>query len=718
MMPSKLTIMRWHMQLVYLSSFAFILSCSALPVQGADSVELQVDVSRLNQIRMLETGEGAWTFETSGEDPYLFLKPYSNVSHGSANVVLSFDYFCPDGVSELEIFFGPPIRAVNSLTAGSMMKSESWIPFSVHLVEQSGHRWMPSNNLLRLDFGRKSGVRIGVRNLKLRPPNADEAKAVEAASMERAHKAHKAESIRSYYRQSYPASIETISIDRTTITLRMPYHPLFLEGARLIEIPLEWDPSKAIEPVEIFECDVADASGNIVKTIPRRMGDRDRITSRWAIALSDEGARWRLLSLPRYITQLDEAAEHALDRKWARSLKGMGGVWANDILEELVELGVRHITDNMLISHMLSSSKRTGWEETRYQGKSWWVNPGFISQHDRLIRFATDHGMVVSAIILVGFGDSGFGGQITHPEAERAGHYAMPDFSSREGVLAYGAAMDYLTRRYAQPGDPHGRVSNWIMHNEIDYGWVWTNMGKQPMEVYMDVYMRSMRLTHLLARRYNPHARVFISLTHHWNAEPDPSWKTYAPRRLLDWLAETSRLEGDYEWGLAYHPYPQSLWNPQAWNDTLPTFDYETPLITPKNLEVLDAYMHQPCMMFNGEKVRGVILSEQGYHTPIESAMAQDIQAAAFVYTWHKIRPLQSIEAFHNHRWVDHPQEGGLLLGLRSLPTKEHPFGVKKKAWETFQKLETPQEADATQFAREIIGVRSLDEIPWQHEIP
>ena len=710
--------MRWLLLRVSFYWIACLVSKLCLLVSNADPLSLQVDGARLNQIQLIEAAGDVWTFETTGEDPYLFLKPFSRSANDPENVVLSFDYFCPDGISELEIFFGPPIRAGASLTAGGMMKSESWIPFSVNLSEQSGRRWTSANNQLRLDFGRKPGVRIGIRHLNLRPPNADEAKAVEAAALKRAVKIGKAESIKSHYRRDYPTSIESIALDLKTITFRIPQHPKLSAGARLIEISIEWQPGEPIDPLSVIDFKETDASGAIVQTLSRWMLDRDRITSRWAVALPGGSFGWRLQSLPQYINILEEASEHALDRKAAGSLKGMGGVWANEILDELVDLGVRHITDNMLISEMLSSTKRAGWEETQYQGTTWWVNPGFISQHDRLIRFATQHDMVVSAIILVGFGDSGFAGKIMHPEAERAGHYAMPNFSSREGVLAYGAAMDFLTRRYAQPGDPYGRVSNWIMHNEIDYGWVWTNMGKQPMEVYMDVYVRSMRLTHLLARRYNPHARVFISLTHHWNAEPDPSWKTYAPRRMLDWLAKVSRLEGDFEWGLAYHPYPQSLWNPQAWNDTLPTFDFETPLITPKNLEVLDAYMRQPHMLFEGEKVRGVILSEQGYHTPIESDMAQSIQAAAFVYTWHKIRPLHSIEAFHNHRWVDHPHEGGLLLGLRSLPSKEHPYGLRKKAWETFRILETSGEMEATQFAKEIVGVDSFEEIPWKREIP
>lgn len=687
------------------------------PTLDANQVALMVNGSGLNQIRMLGSSENSWTLETTGEDPYLFLNPFPTASINKENVVLSFEFFCPDGVSDLEIFYGPPIQAGDALTAGPMMKSESWMPFSVHLRELSGQRWTSAKNLLRLDFGRKAGVRIGIRNIVLRSPNEAEKKAVEVAALERERKSRNAEVIRSYYRRPYSINIESIHVDRSTIIFHIPKVSTFPNKAQLIELPIEWNPSKPIEPLAVIDFTEQAQKGSFVRTIPRRLGDRDRITSRWAMATLKDGTKWQLKSIPKYATHLNQASEHSLDRKTTQSLKGMGGVWANDILDELVDLGVRHITDNIFISQMLSATERTGWETTHYQGTTWWVNPGVVSRHDRLIRFATENDMIVSAIILVGFGDSGFSKQIMHPAADRAGHYAMPNLSNKEGALAYGAAMDYLTRRYAQPGDPYGRISNWIMHNEIDYGWVWTNMGKQPMEVYMDAYIRSMRLTHLLARRYNPHARVFISLTHHWNSEVDSSWKTYAPRRLLEWLAETSKLEGDFEWGLAYHPYPQSLWQPEAWKDALPTFDFDTPLITPKNVEVLDAYIRQPHMLFRGEKVRGVILSEQGYHTPIESDRSQEIQAAAFIYTWHKIRPLKSIEAFHNHRWVDHPKEGGLLLGLRSLPTAEHPYGVKKKAWETYQNLETSGEPDATAFAKEIIGIESFDEIPWENGI-
>ena len=112
------------------------------------------------------------------------------------------------------------------------------------------------------------------------------------------------------------------------------------------------------------------------------------------------------MSMPSYPTVLETRSDDPLKAMKTTSLKGMGGVWANAILDELVELGVRHVTVNMLISNMLNASPKDGWTTFEHGGVSWWVNPQFLRQHDRLIRFATEHEMVVSAILLVGFGNS------------------------------------------------------------------------------------------------------------------------------------------------------------------------------------------------------------------------------------------------------------------------------------------------------------------------
>jgi len=47
----------------------------------------------------------------------------------------------------------------------------------------------------------------------------------------------------------------------------------------------------------------------------------------------------------------------------------------------------------------------------------------------------------------------------------------------------------------------------------------WTNMGEQRLPRDLETYLRSARLVHHSARRFDPHARVFVSLTHHWTKQ-------------------------------------------------------------------------------------------------------------------------------------------------------------------------------------------------------
>ncbi len=751
---------------------------------------LRFDPNRLHQLSATSEGDGVFAFKTLGEDPFIQLEPFEPTAIDDAQHVLAFDYFCPDTIDDLEVFFGPPIAAGQSFSAGGIRRAESWQPFSVDLREASGGRWSTKFNLLRLDFGKRAGVELRVRNLRLRPPNDAERQSAADRETIRQRKAAAAETVLRYLDAPMSARIERVRVAHDEIEVRgvvgkevgelklievQPWQELWNLGRSRRE---EAQPSRDdSEPTGVMidqslltsaPTIEVKADGTFIVSTSRFDGARDRLTSRWGVATVASGSPAKLVSHFVYATELKEACHHPdLDAKTADGIKGMAGVWPNDILDELVELGVKHVTDNVWISDLFSAEPREGWSTYQRNGRTWWVNPARVQAHDRLASFATRHGMIVSAIILIGFGDSSIAKLLQHPEAERAGQYVMPNLTTREGAEAYEAAIAYLAERYAQPGDPHGRITNWILHNEVDYGWEWTNMGAQPLAVYLDTYVRSMRIVHTLARQFNPHARVFISLTHNWNVPDDPAWKTYGPRRMLDLLVKFSRVEGDFEWGVAYHPYPQSLFKADAWNDKLPTDNFDTSLITPKNIAVLDRWMHRPEMLFQGGrptasrgsalspredrvgresergvvpnadassprpsppsgeergtntagplplsgKVRGVILSEQGFHTSDYSDASQRLQAAAFVYTWHKLRGLKSIEAFHNHRWVDHPQEGGLKLGVRTLPSDGKPYGDRKFAWEIYQALDTPNEAVKTEFAKELIGVKAFDEI-------
>ena len=225
-------------------------------------------------------------------------------------------------------------------------------------------------------------------------------------------------------------------------------------------------------------------------------------------------------------------------------------------------------------------------------------------------------------------------------------------------------------------------------------------MGDQPRPIVTESYYRSLRVISNAAKQFNPHARVFVSLTHHWVVKDDGShqkgWRQLAPRDMLETLQRYTRLEGDFNWGVAYHPYPQSLFAKDAWHDKSISDDFDTPLITMQNIDVLDRFLRQASMRTSVGNVRPVLLSEQGYHTESYSDAAQTRQAASLWYAMRRVRRLPIIESFMYHRWIDHPNEGGLMLGLRTLPTPEQRYGTKKKAWGVYQAIGTDQEESVT----------------------
>ncbi len=413
--------------------------------------------------------------------------------------------------------------------------------------------------------------------------------------------------------------------------------------------------------------------GNFTVVYPRyRKSGYDRIYSSWQINNSP------LV----YATDVSEAAKHPdLKPMVAKNRKGVGGIHPDPkLFPDLVELGVGHITVNILLRQKFS--------------------PAQVRQLDQTLTFAHKNGIVVSAILLI----PPKAPVLAHPDCDPSAKYAMPDMTSDEGRKAFAESVGFLASRYCKPGAPHGRISHWIIGNEVDAGWVWTNAGEKTAGQYMDEYCRALRIAYSSVRRFDPDGKVYISLTHHWNSAHKPNPKRfYQPRELLKSLNSHSEVHGDFEWGVAFHPYADSLFNPKTWEDKLATDHFDTPKISMKNIVVLERFMRQPEFLYDG-RPRTILLSEQGYHTAKKDPDAEKHQAAAIVYAWRKMNPLESIEAFHYHRWIDHEREGGLNLGLWTVKKGSTTWPEKKKfSWDVYRALGTAEEKKASEFAAEWI---------------
>ena len=157
---------------------------------------------------------------------------------------------------------------------------------------------------------------------------------------------------------------------------------------------------------------------------------------------------------------------------------------------------------------------------------------------------------------------------------------------------------------------------------------------------------------------------------------------SYTHLALLDALQRNVQAEGDFDWGVAYHPFPEDLKRADFWNDTTAIQSFDTGKITFRNVEILAAYLKQKQFLHRG-KIRHIILSEQGLCSG-DTPEGERLQADAFVLAFHKIKAISEIEAFIYHSHLDEKNEG-LLLGLLA------EDGRRKPIYDCFSAIDGPR---------------------------
>lgn len=236
------------------------------------------------------------------------------------------------------------------------------------------------------------------------------------------------------------------------------------------------------------------------------------------------------------------------------------------------------------------------------------------------------------------------------------------------------------------------QLEGFIVSNEVNSSKPWNNLGEATLSEAVDPYEKAVRTIYTSTRSEFPHSKVYLSLDHFWSTDMHEGRlpkEFYPGKSFLLEFAKLTRTRGDFPWHLAYHPYPENLFNPRTWADQSAGADENTSRITFKNIEVLCQFMQKEELLWQ-QKPRRIILSEQGLHSE-NTEEGLDLQATAFVYAWNKVSTQPMIDAFIWHRHVDHAQEGGLNLGLwtrkkDSILTPDQ----KKPIYKLFKAAETP----------------------------
>jgi hypothetical protein len=548
----------------------FTMSFASAP----DTIPLTLTDRNSHDITLRTVEGGAYELKTTGGDPYLFTTPFAEPATLDDSLVLAFDCFSASGTDSVQVFVDPPISEALSLKAPGLPHSEGWSAYAADLhpllVQVKG-----PVRALRLDFGNASGKTFQIRNLRLRAPTGQE-RALAARRVEQKKAELRRETrLRRYLDTHYPCRVTRVDVGETQITITgIVAGPT--DALRLAEAPLFADITEQPQFPTLLPI-VADARGQFTVTVPRlsKTGD-DRLLSRWVV-VRKVGASYELRSQARYPDTV--YAPTTPPEAKIRNKKGLGGFGTDRPLSDIEDLGISAVTVNIVLNSLVSTEPGDGRTPFSYGGKTWYANDAPVVSLDRTLVEAARHHLVVSAIVLVGQGAESpvgsFSHLLAHPDADPAGIFAMPSVSDPDGVRAYAAVVDFLAKRYSRPDSRYGRIHHWILHNEINAGWVWTNAGDKTAILYLDLYQRSMRLVSLIAHQYDSHAKVFISLEHHWTLKMDSH--SYAGKELLELLAVFSRAEGDFDWAIAFHPYPQNLFDPRVWEDNQVNFTFRDP---------------------------------------------------------------------------------------------------------------------------------------------
>jgi hypothetical protein len=384
-----------------------------------------------------------------------------------------------------------------------------------------------------------------------------------------------------------------------------------------------------------------------------------------------------------------------------------------EIVEDALALGVKHAALNFNITPLPDLKGDTNNPVYESNGRSFRFRRSQLEGIDRRIKQLSDAGVVVYVIILAyQSGDAARDALMIHPRCLTNAPNRLGNFNTvtGEGRRWFEALMNFCAERWSRPDQKFGRVSGYIIGNEVNSHWWWANMGRVTMPEFAEDYLRTMKLAHDAVRKHSASARIYMSLEHHWNIRyaAGDERQSFPGRAFVDYFARRARETGDFDWNIAFHPYPENLFEPRFWKDKSATTNVlTTPRITFKNIELLPQYLRRPELLLHGQP-RHVILSEQGFHTP-KGTNGEIIQAAAYAYAYKKIERLDGIDAFILHRHVDHPREGGLLLGLRRFTPNAIEARPKKKIWEVFRAADTPDWEQAFQFALPVIGLSSWD---------
>lgn len=286
---------------------------------------------------------------------------------------------------------------------------------------------------------------------------------------------------------------------------------------------------------------------------------------------------------------------------------------------------------------------------------------------DAAIADWTARGLVVTAVV---YGVPAWA-RTTRPCSPVAPGFEI--FCAPDDAADYGRFARMIARRY-DGRHGHGRIADFVVHNEVNAN-AWFDVGCGQgvvcdVSAWLDLYAASFAAAYDGVLAEQPHAKVLVSLDHHFGAPFDGDAGSDPYEEIISGETVLRGLDARVApraWRVAYHPYPPNLLAPQFGPD-------DWPRVTYGNLGTLAGWLRREHP--GRPSAWEIHLTESGVNSlaPQSSAAAQADGVCRSLYN---ALGTPGVESYIYHRMTDHPVEtaSGLGVGLRD------ETGAAKPAW-------------------------------------
>lgn len=373
---------------------------------------------------------------------------------------------------------------------------------------------------------------------------------------------------------------------------------------------------------------------------------------------------------------------------------------------ELTDLGVKHAIYNIPLSHIMGETTNEFLPtiEYEYEGSTYLFNGAAINGYDELFTYLDELGMCTTAVVLNDWNEDHL--ELIHPEArnkESGAYYYMFNAADKEGVKTLEAVASFLADRYS--GGEHGIVHSWVIANEINQNKSWNYMDTVDAAYYAQEFERGFRIFYQAIKSEYANARVYFSIDHDWNSNKTASTKYFNAKDLVRAFNDAALMHGNYDWGIAIHPYPQPMTRVNYWSQNYDKTQ-EAEIVSIMNLGVLTDFLGQDKYLDTNGEVRSITITELGF----SSRSGEELQAAAFAYCYYISEANPYIDAFIMNRQTDAPEEvkQGLAFGIYRYDHSE------KYIKNVFRYIDTDKAEAYRDFMLDILDAESVEEaLSW-----